>query len=262
MPLPISYAKANVNDVGNRFKFSAIEFNERPVFVLDVDIRYPSNKECVVEPGTEKVVHLCIWDITRHKNPKTAKWVDIRHPELSIRSLGNRLGFFNLTDTLAVYMSRYPIRSRLQGLNWNNTIQACMTPGESIRVLGNPPSNLGMASTNLIPLLGDIDITDHRYMCDKYGFNYAFMYSMLHANFIKMYNRQYPNAKELLDKHTTPTVQAISPKYVLERDGFGDFYILCKGVRVGKMSSYKARYLDNKEYLAGDVERTTGIQPI
>lgn len=244
MPLPIDYPNYNITDIRNRLRGGVIEYHKRPIYVLDVresSIYHNKILKALTLPGF------------------TSFDIEADDPGLNIKGLGRNLGLFNLTEDTPAYISRVPMRSATQSINYNNAFLAVYKNGVPICVGRSDYKNTMMQACNIFDLIpntpGYVD------KGDIYGIKYDFVPFLSSVGFDSMFLGRYPNIYGLLEETRTYNI-AISKDYLIERDAFGDVYIADRKERIGKFSINKVRYLENKLYLSGDVERTLGLMPI
>lgn len=268
MALPEDYIKGSVSDARSRFQGTIISYENQPVYMSSIDHIFPEPNEGEMPSAYSKrkfkeAFYQVKADINLTGNRAASLKLD--DEGFNIRKLGARLGAFNLQDNVIGYITRVPVQSMVQGLGRNNLLCGVYVDGTYYSTYSPNKTYLYKGkSANIFDIVkwksGEADKIIKQGMNTKLGETIWAMVSS--SGFKESFSGVFPQTLTVLGSEA-PFVKALSPKYVIERDNFGDIYLLDRGVKAGKFNGKdRIKYLPKKEYIAGDVERVIGIKSV
>ncbi len=268
MPLPVEYHQCSPFDIRNRFSGSIIMYGDTPILIR----KAWADTDTDDEDETYHQKFDCYFETIRCGLDGEGRVFQTTDPALSIDKLGRQMGYYNLTDhPKPFFISRIPRRGMRQGISSDTAVFGHYDDGDKYFTIG---------AFSMSPFLEDIDINVYyhevsqiyrpsketyesvRRISGTIGYGMDYLYLMCNPGFVEMFRNVYPSYQHVLDTMEKNTAVAVSRRHVIEKDAFGDVYMVMRGRRVAKFSEGRLRYSAGIEYLSGDVERSLGIQPI
>lgn len=255
MSLPKDYYTASIQDIRSRFRNSIIALNDTPFYVKDVSMT-PIGATSTSPFITKPVLKGFTSDL-RNDQEST-----IDNKDLSIVGLGARLGFFNLSNDMVGCFTRIPINGMAQGLTRHNLLMKVYYKGTLYTII-SPTSTFKQYRFDILNkiTISKSDLDRIMYLGNDYNIRYEMLAALRSPWFLDSFKNKYPSVQEVLDL-SKPHVTAVSKTDIIERDDFGDVYVIHKGDKIGKMSQDRVKLLPTKTYLTQEIERKTGLKAI
>lgn len=253
MSLPDYYLTATSPDITHRIANSIITYDDAPAYVAAA--------------GAGVVVLALPLTLEKIKVP-------LSDPKLSVDNLGRRLGFFKLNrDGILVRPLRCVYKGMTQGLGGCNMALLQRQDNGVFVDLTGPLCNHHLPDIQGASLSTDIHITQDETkllapFCENNSVRWELPFLLLQKEFVNLWKYGYPDqpnadtVKEFIETAAPAAIHVISADVFLVKDAFGQAFVSYRTLNVGLIQQGRIRYLPTKAYLAGEIERQTGMMPI
>ena len=249
MPLPNYYLTASPADLSHRLTSSLIEFDGVPVMVVAVGAH-----------SIKFVRPLCLDMMTEDK----------ADPRFNVSGLGSKLGFFKGNQPNTIFRPmRCVYKGTTQGLTYANlALLQRQNSGGFTDIFGSmynhhlPGVAQGVLNTEDLP-------DDEKKILNKFsdatGARWDLPFLLLQKDFVDIWSSGYrnpPSITQFVENKRPGDVDVVSADILFIKDDFNQAYVAFRGLNVGLIQQDRIKYIPSKAYLAGEIERQTGLMPI
>ena len=256
MPLPEEYLTARMEDVNMRIRYSFIEYDGCPVFVMATHYVPTGNgrgAKTVIFRDTNLEEHTVAFD----------------DPLLNVKDLGCRLGYISDQGTV-IHLSRVPNRAFSQGLTFNNTsigMKVIHAGDNSItdyafnNLYGRYYGGHGISRLNT----DDFGRTPSRAVrrvaerspLPNNGENYLYILNC--PGFLQMWNNNYPSIEYVMSQQRAG-LYAIGRRYIIDTTK-NPAEVWHQNAVIGTVNAQHRLDLNvPKQFLAEDIRENTAIR--
>ena len=249
MPLPKYYLTASSADLSHRITSTIIEFDGVPVLVVAVG----SHSIKFARP-------LCLTMITEDKND----------PRFNVTALGSKLGFFKGNKPGTIFRPlRCVYKGTTQGLTYANlALLQRHNSGGFTDIFGSMYNHHLPGVAQGVFDAEDLSSAETKILStysDATGARWELPFLLLQKDFVNIWSAGYRNAlsiKQFVDTKEPGDVEVVSADILFIKDDFNQAYVAFRGLNVGLIQQDRIKYIPSKAYLAGEIERQTGLMPI